>query len=66
MADFLFDGERTCPECKATFTKAPQKVEYDPVIVVSCPSCGAILWRPGLEDSSPLFLYDPNADAGGF
>ncbi len=66
MADFTFDGERTCPKCKATFHEAPQKSEYEPVIVVTCPSCGEILWRPGSEESSPLFPYDPDADAGGF
>jgi len=65
MAEFEFDAERTCPKCSATFSKAEQKTEYDPVIVVVCPGCGQILWRPGSEESSPLFPYDPDADAGG-
>ena len=66
MATFTFDSERECPKCKATFSQAEQDTQYDPVIVVTCPSCGETLWRPGSEESSPLFPYDPNADAGGF
>lgn len=65
MAEFTFDGERACPECGTKFTKAEQLTQYDPVVVVKCPSCSAVLWRPGSEESSPLFPYDPDADAGG-
>ena len=66
MADFTFDSERECPKCKAKFGKAPLQSQYDPVIVVTCPGCKDILWRPGLEPDSPLFPYDPNADSEGF
>ena len=65
MATFTFDAERTCPHCQATFLEAELKTEYDPVVVVTCPKCGAMLWRPGSDESSPLFPYDPDADAGG-
>lgn len=65
MAEFTFDGDRACPKCQATFLKAELLPEFDPVVVVKCPQCGETLWRPGSEESSPLFPYDPNADAGG-
>jgi hypothetical protein len=65
MAQFKFDSARTCPKCQASFSEAEQLSQYDPVIVVKCPGCGATLWRPGSEVSSALFVFDPNADAGG-
>ncbi len=65
MAEYQFDAERSCPKCKATFLKAEQKAEFDPVIVVVCPKCGQILWRPGSEINSPLFPFNPDADKGG-
>ena len=63
---FKFNGGRTCPECQAAFDAAERQSEYDPLVVVVCPQCGALLWRPGSDESSALFKYDPDADAGGF
>ena len=61
MAQHTFDGPRECPECKASFTAAEQKPEFTPVIVVTCPNCGALLWLPGLEGTA-LYPFDPDAD----
>ena len=66
MAEFSFDSPRECPKCKASFDKAELDAKYDPVVVVHCPGCNAMLWRPGSDETSPLFPYDPDADAGGF
>jgi hypothetical protein len=63
--EFTFNAERKCPACSATFAKAPREPKYDPVVVVKCPKCGKLLWRPGSDESSALFIYDPDADAGG-
>ncbi len=60
-----FNRERTCPLCKGTFSKAELKPEFDPTVVVTCPKCGKLLWRPGSDENSELFPFDPNADAGG-
>ncbi len=65
MKDFEFPEEQKCPSCSNTFRTAKQKSEYEPVVVVVCPHCSEILWRPGLDENSPLFKFDPNADAGG-
>jgi hypothetical protein len=37
MAEVSFEGGRTCPKCNASFEKAEQLMEFDPVIVVTCP-----------------------------
>jgi hypothetical protein len=63
--EFSFDSERECPKCGQTFHTAEQKTEYEPVVVVVCPGCGGLLWRPGLETDAQLHPYDPSADAGG-
>ncbi len=63
--DYSFNRPRTCPHCKKAFGKAEQKPEHDPLVVVVCPGCGKLLWRPGSDEDSELFPYDPNADAGG-
>jgi len=60
-----FPEEQTCPHCAGRFARAERRAEYEPVIVIVCPSCARLLWRPGLDDSSPLFPFDPDADAGG-
>ena len=65
MKMFEFPAEQTCPSCQGTFTSAQQKEEYQPVIVIACPHCSEMLWRPGLDDASALFKFDPNADDGG-
>ncbi len=65
MASYSFNRARTCPVCKAVFQSAEQKPEYDPVVVVICPTCGKLLWRPGSDEDAELVVYDPNADAGG-
>jgi predicted RNA-binding Zn-ribbon protein involved in translation (DUF1610 family) len=65
MPSFTFNSQRRCPSCGASFTEAPLKPEFEPVVIVACPSCGQLLWRPGSDESAPLVLYDSNADAGG-
>jgi len=60
-----FREEQTCPRCGGKFIQAELKHEYQPVVVVSCPHCSQLLWRPGLEEGSPVFPFDPDADAGG-
>ncbi len=55
MSEYTFDAPRTCPECLT---------EFQPVVVVSCPSCTTLLWRPGFDESSRLFVFNPNADEG--
>jgi len=62
---FQFPSEQTCPRCSGKFESAERKTEYDPVVVVACPHCAELLWRPGLDDASPLYPFDPDADAGG-
>ena len=62
---FTFPEEKSCPECRAAFSEAEQKAEYAPVVVVVCPKCGTLLWRPGFDEGSPLCRFDPNADQGG-
>jgi len=65
MKDFAFPREQTCPRCGQTFKNAPRKKEYEPVVVVACPHCSALLWRPGVDDGSPLYPFDPTADPDG-
>jgi hypothetical protein len=65
MSAFEFPEEKTCPKCGGTFTKAELKSDYDPIVVVTCPHCSILLWRPGSDESSRLFVFDPEADAGG-
>ena len=65
VMDFTFDRERRCPECGVAFIGAERKTEYEPVVVVVCPKCSTLLWRPGLDDDADLFRFDPNADQGG-
>jgi len=67
-----FPDEQTCPTCRGTFTSAPLKDEFvqgalrpGEAPVVSCPHCGVLLWRPGLDPLSGLFPFDPDADQGG-
>ena len=62
--DHTFSEERTCPACSAKFTSAQQKEEYAPVIVIVCPSCSKLLWRPGFDQDSALVEFDPNANDG--
>lgn len=66
MKMFEFPDEQTCPGCKGTFSSAPLKEEYDPVVVITCPHCSAMLWRPGLDEASPLFPFDPSDDPDAF
>ena len=65
MGSFTFNRERTCPGCQGTFSAAEQLTEHDPLVVVTCPHCEAVLWRPGSDEDSDLYPYDPNADSGG-
>jgi hypothetical protein len=65
MKMFEFPIEQACPGCQGTFKSAPLKEEYQPVIVIACPHCSEMLWRPGLDANSILFKFDPNADVGG-
>ncbi len=65
MPEFDFKSQRQCPACKATFVKAPLRPEFEPVVIVACPSCQKLLGRPGSDESAALVVYDPNADAGG-
>ena len=65
MAETLFDPPRPCPMCKYELDRAEQKKEFEPVIVVVCPSCSALLWRAGYESDSPLVPFDPYQDEGG-
>lgn len=65
MSTFKFPEEVTCPQCHGRFQSADRRDEYNPVVVVVCPHCGVMLWRPGLDETSPLFTFDPDADAGG-
>lgn len=65
MAEFTFESDRTCPSCGATFKQAPHRPEFEPVVIVSCPACAKLLWRPGSDEGAALVVYDPNADAGG-
>jgi len=60
-----FPEEQSCPLCGARFLKAELRSEFHPVVVVNCPQCGKMLWRPGLDDTSRLFPFDADADAGG-
>ena len=67
-----FATEQTCPKCGATFFSAELKeafvqgsVAAGEAPVVTCPDCATLLWRPGLDPESPLFPFDPDADAGG-
>ena len=62
---YTFNSERTCPECQAKFASAENKPEYDPVVVVTCPKCGKLLWRPGSDENAALVRFDPDADKGG-
>jgi hypothetical protein len=62
---FSFNRQRSCPACGKAFSEAEQKAEFDPVIVVVCPGCQKLLWRPGSDEDSELVIYDPDADAGG-
>lgn len=62
MAQYTFDAPRICPVCNTEFLNAEQKKEFHPVVVVSCPQCGKLLWRPGFDKDSKLFVFDPNAD----
>ncbi len=67
MKLFDFPDEQTCPLCQARFRQAEKRTQYEPVVVVVCPKCGKLLWRPGLDEGagSSLFPFDPDADAGG-
>lgn len=64
-AQFKFNADRKCPACGAIFGAAEQKPEFDPVIVVVCPKCGKLLWRPGSDENAALVIYNPDKDAGG-
>jgi len=65
MSMFDFPEEQTCPQCQKTFLQAEHCQEYSPIVVVRCPHCSTMLWRPGLDASSRLFVFDPDADEGG-
>ena len=56
--EYSFSSEQRCPSCQAVFSKAEQKKEHDPVIVVVCPKCGTMLWRPGFDEDSPLVVFE--------
>ena len=62
---YTFSEPRVCPECGTSFGEAEQRKEYDPVLVVVCPSCAKLLWRPGFDEDAALVVFDPDADAGG-
>ena len=64
-ASFTFNAERKCPACSAAFVAAERKTEFDPVVVVVCPKCGKLLWRPGSDEGAALVLYNADKDAGG-
>ena len=63
--EFSFNRERTCPACGAKFAKAARREEYDAAVVIECPKCKKVLWRPGSDEDSELFAYNANKDEGG-
>lgn len=66
MKRFVFPDDQDCPLCKGRFREAEKRAEYEPVVVVVCPHCGKLLWRPGLDDAGgAIYPFDPDADAGG-
>ena len=65
MKTHTFPEEQTCPTCQGKFGSAELKEEYDPVVVFTCPHCSDLLWKPGLDENSPIYKFDPNADEGG-
>lgn len=60
-----FPAERSCPLCQGGITRAERKSEYEPVVVVVCPHCSRLLWRPGLEEDGQLFAFDPDSGEDG-
>ena len=62
MSHYEFPTEQSCPECQGAITRAELKPEYDPVVVVQCPNCQALLWKPGLDNTGPIFTFDPDAN----
>ena len=65
MKRHVFPDEQSCPICHARFREAEKRSEYEPVIVVVCPQCEKLLWRPGLDDTATLYPFNPDADEGG-
>jgi hypothetical protein len=63
-ATFTFAEEQVCPACGGRFNAAERHKQYAPVIVIACPCCAKLLWLPGLDGKS-LYVFDPDADAGG-
>lgn len=64
MSRFEFPSEQSCPGCKTKITSAELMSEYHPVVVVSCPSCQMLLWKPGLDETGEIFEFDPDAEDG--
>jgi hypothetical protein len=62
--EYTFKLERTCPLCAAKFAQAERKPEFDPVIIVVCPTCKKLLWLAGSTDES-LVPYAEDKDQGG-
>lgn len=61
MSNFEFPSKQICPLCQAEIQSAELKPQYDPVVVFACPRCAGLLWKPGLDDTGPVFAFDPNA-----
>jgi hypothetical protein len=62
MKTIVFRPERACPLCGAEISSAPLLERYEPVVVISCPGCNQMLWRPGLDEEAPLHAFDPSPD----
>ncbi|MCB9558269.1 MAG: hypothetical protein H6707_19285 [Deltaproteobacteria bacterium] len=56
--NYTFPEQVSCPKCDASFSEAEQQKQYEPVVVVVCPSCSTLLWLPGLDNTSKLFEFD--------
>lgn len=65
MDRITFEAEQTCPKCGGRFSIADKVPKYNPVSVFLCPRCQSTLWQPGCEAGGPIFVFDPEADAGG-
>ncbi len=65
MKKIEFQTQRACPACRGLISSAALEPKYDPVVVVICPHCAKLLWRPGIDQDGPLYIFDPEADSGG-
>lgn len=59
--DYTFKVDQKCPACGASFRQAMLKKEHDPVVIVVCPRCATLLWRPGSEEDVDLVVFKAQA-----